>query len=110
MLCELGRADEAVKQVSHLSLSVGGAARVKLAMANTYLSKCLQRVSHGHDLDWRTLHTSLELFMELRHFPFPHSYFGKISHLSVLLGIAFATHLEGKVDSALKAWQSASHA
>ena len=81
-----------------------------LAMASAYLSKCLQRVSHGHELDWRTLHTSLELFIELRDFPSPHAYFGKISHLSALLGIAVATQLEVKLDSVLKAWQNASHA
>ena len=110
VLCELGRTDEAIDELDRLAGVEKGMARTKLAMANTYLVTCLHGLSQGHGLDWRMLRKSQEHYLDLQSFPFPATYFGKISHLSVLLGLAVASHVDGQVDLALKAWQRASAA
>ncbi|RYP31953.1 hypothetical protein DL767_005494 [Monosporascus sp. MG133] len=80
----------------------------RLALANAYLMKCMQVFQgQGQGLDWRSLQASRDIYQDLRAHPFPATYFGKIDHLSVLMGLAIADHLNGQVDNALRAWQAA---
>lgn len=110
VLCELGRCDEAIQELSTiLARSWSPNIRIKLALANAYLVKCMQASLKGQR-DWRTLQKSREAYKDLRTYTFPVTYFGKVDRLSVLIGLAIIEHLDGNVDSALRAWQVVSAA
>ena len=111
VLCELGRSDEAISELQcATSKSQNGKTHISVALANVHLVKCMQALRSGQGSDWSTLQTSREIYQGLRAHAFPATYFGKVDWLSVLMGLAIADHMDGQVDSALRAWQSASAA
>ncbi|RYP68536.1 hypothetical protein DL771_006613 [Monosporascus sp. 5C6A] len=111
VLCELGQCDHAIQELNQqltITRHPKSVTRVRLALANAYLMKCMQVFQgQGRRLDWRSLQASRDIYEDLRAHPFPATYFGKIDHLSTLMGLAIADHLNGQVDNALKAWQAA---
>ena len=111
VLCELGRSDEAIGAL-HQATSQSRDRRTHLtvALANVHLVRCMQALHGGQGLDWSSLQRSREIYHGLHSHMFPGTYFGKVDWLSVLMGLAIADHLDGQVDSALRAWQNASAA
>ncbi|KAI1382599.1 uncharacterized protein F4822DRAFT_423434 [Hypoxylon trugodes] len=111
VLSEMGKCDEAILMLAARATEqahVRGISQVQVTLANAYLMQCMQTYVRGGPLDWRSLQTTRKMFQELSgSLVLPTSYFSKMNHLSVLLGLAMVNHLEGQMDSALGAWQEA---
>lgn len=112
ILCELGKCDEAIQELNVFLVAAAknsqSTIRVKLSLATAHLMKYMQVCSKGQGLDWRALQASREQYEVLRACMFPSTYLGKLQHLSILIGIAIVEHLNGRVDVALRAWQTVS--
>ncbi|KAI2776417.1 hypothetical protein F4815DRAFT_484673 [Daldinia loculata] len=110
ILCELQRCEEGIElldaQVKNRT-DLRGMKRVKIALGNAYLIWSMQKSLQGLPLDWRSLQIAQDIFQELAHSAAVATYFDKIDHLSILFGLAIVHHMNGRVDSALAAWEKA---
>ncbi|KAI1207664.1 uncharacterized protein F4807DRAFT_173722 [Annulohypoxylon truncatum] len=107
LLCELGRCDETIRLLSTQVTGRGGIVRVRIALAHAYLLKCMQCHVQDQPLDWRSLQVTRTMFQELLSGFKAASYFSRMDHLSILIGIATIHHMDGQLDYALEGWQKA---
>ncbi|KAI1500926.1 hypothetical protein F5X99DRAFT_384388 [Biscogniauxia marginata] len=110
VLCELGKCDEAIQRL-HMYIAakshLHGTELVKLALANAYLLSYMHQIVEKRSQDWHSLQVSRDILQELAAIPFPVTYYGRMNQLSVLIGLAIIDHLNGRVESALGAWNAA---
>ena len=89
VLCELRRFDDAFERLDNQSTTTS----IKLALANAHLLRYIHTILEEQPI-WQSLQTSKHLFQELSANQPTSTYYNKITHSSLLIGLAMIEHLQ----------------
>lgn len=90
VLCELRRFDDAFERLDNQSTTTS----IKLALANAHLLRYIHTILEEQPI-LQSLQTSQHLFQELSANQPTSTYYNKITHSSLLIGLAMIDHLQG---------------